>query len=35
MWEENTGHKDEEVNAYQITPMELDNCKYDAVAKKF
>ena len=28
-----SGHINKEVNWYQLTPKELDNCKCDAVAK--
>ena len=33
MWEDIAIHRDEEVNWYQLTPMELAYCKFDAIAK--
>ena len=33
MWEDISLHRHEEVDWDQLTPMELANCRYDAVAK--
>ena len=34
MWEDIAEHREEEVEWYQLNPMEIANCKCDAVAKQ-